>query len=450
MVLAQALLLVACSGGSGGEAGGTSGTSSAGTTSAAGTTANGGARTGGATSAAGNTSTGGVVVTGGAGTGGHTGAGGTTSTAGNTSVPSTGGAGGTGGAGTGGRTGAGGAAGAAGTNVAGATAGGAAGGSSGGAAGGGQPGSGGQGGGGQSGTGGTPAVTCGPAPTCAAPPTSTAYTVDTTGVTFTVGSGKMKVQVCTANIIRVEYASASSIPTKDSLSVSNTFATPPTFCVAEASGTVTITTACMKAKVATSTGLVSYTDASDTALVAESSKSASGKIQTVFTSSSDEALFGLGQQPSNNSNRKNSSVHLSNSNGNIFIPVVVSNKGYGLFWDNPSVGDFSSSASTTSYTSGAGEYGGLLLLLWSHHRPSHRCLPHDHWRRAVVPQVGIRAVSVQGPLRQSNRSPERRERLPQRQDPGRLRRSRLGLLGLPIPGAPISWIRPATRVPRPS
>jgi alpha-D-xyloside xylohydrolase len=181
------------------------------------------------------------------------------------------------------------------------------------------------------------------------------HLVDATGVTFTVGSGKMKVQVCAADIIRVAYTSAASLPTKTSLSVSNTWDKPPTFCVTEAAGTLTIATARMKVKVIESSGIVSYTDLSDTALVAESSKSASGKVQTAFTSTSDEALFGLGQQPSNNSNRKNSSVHLANSNGNIFIPVVVSNKGYGLFWDNPSAGDFSSTGTTTSYTSAAGD-----------------------------------------------------------------------------------------------
>jgi alpha-D-xyloside xylohydrolase len=179
-----------------------------------------------------------------------------------------------------------------------------------------------------------------------------------------VGSGKMKVQVCAADIIRVEYTSAASLPTKTSLSVSNTWATPPTFCVTEAAGTLTITTARMKVKVNESTGIVSYTDLSDTALVAESSKSTTAttvqgtstfKIVTAFTSTSDEALFGLGQQPSSTSNRKGSSVHLANSNGNIFIPVVVSNKGYGLFWDNPSAGDFSSTGTTTTYTSAAGE-----------------------------------------------------------------------------------------------
>ncbi len=184
-----------------------------------------------------------------------------------------------------------------------------------------------------------------------------------TGVTFTVGTGRMRVQVCKEDIFRVQYTSTSTLPTKTSLSVSATWGTVP-FCVTEAAGTVTITTARMKTKVVESTGVVSYTDLSDTALVAESSKSTTAttvqgtstyKITTAFTSTSDEALFGLGQQPSSTSNRKNSTLHLANSNGNIFIPMLVSNKGYGLFWDNPSAGDFSSTGTTTSYTSAAGE-----------------------------------------------------------------------------------------------
>jgi alpha-D-xyloside xylohydrolase len=53
-------------------------------------------------------------------------------------------------------------------------------------------------------------------------------TVDATGVTFTVGTGKMKVQVCAADIIRVMYTSASHSQ-KTSLSVSNTWAIRRTF-----------------------------------------------------------------------------------------------------------------------------------------------------------------------------------------------------------------------------
>jgi alpha-D-xyloside xylohydrolase len=215
-----------------------------------------------------------------------------------------------------------------------------------------------QGSGGQAVDGGQETVTCtGPTPT------GTAYTVDSTGVTFTVGSGKMRVQVCQADIIRVEYLSASTLPTTTSLSVSNTWSTPPSFCVTEASGTLTITTARMKAKVNESTGIVSYTDLSDNVVVAETSKSTTATsvqgtstytIKTAFTQASGEALFGLGQHPDGNANYSGKTATLQNTNGHISIPLLVSNKGYGIFWDNYSVSNFASTNSSYSYTSTAG------------------------------------------------------------------------------------------------
>jgi len=286
-----------------------------------------GGASGGAGAGGGNSSSGGSTQ-------GGNGAGGSKATGGNTTPTSTGGA-------------AAGGAQAGGSPAAGGNAGKGSGGTAGAGAGGVGPAGGSSGSGGQTGAGG--AIVC-PSPA----PTGTSYTVDKSGVTFTVGSGKMKVQVCANDIIRVMSASAATLPTKTSMSVSNAWDNPPAFCVDESAGTLTITTTRLKVKVAESTGIVSYTDTAGTALVAESSKSASGKIQTAFTSTADEALFGLGQQP-NSSNRKNSSVHLANSNGNIYIPMIVSNKGYGLFWDNPSAGDFSSTGTTTSYTSGAGD-----------------------------------------------------------------------------------------------
>jgi alpha-D-xyloside xylohydrolase len=54
-------------------------------------------------------------------------------------------------------------------------------------------------------------------------------------------------------------------------------------------------------------------------------------------------------------NMKGKSTRLQNANTNINIPVLVSNKGYGLFWDNPSVGTFTSTTSSTKYSSAAGE-----------------------------------------------------------------------------------------------
>ncbi|HEY5090656.1 MAG TPA: DUF4968 domain-containing protein, partial [Polyangia bacterium] len=133
---------------------------------------------------------------------------------------------------------------------------------------------------------------------CNPPPTGTSYLIDSTGVTFTVNAAKLRVQVCTADIIRVEYTSASSLPMKTSLSVSATWPTPD-FCVDDSGGTVTITTARMKAKVTTATGLVTFTDLTDNVLLSEASKMltpatvegvSTSTVQTAFNSPANEAL----------------------------------------------------------------------------------------------------------------------------------------------------------------
>ena len=364
ILFVEVLLVAACQssgsggGGSGGRTGGNSGpgttggaggmTTTAGVTGTAGVggTGSGGLGIAGNTGTAG-TGTGGSAA-GGAGAGGRVTDGGPSDAAG-----SGGASGATGGAGTSGRATGGG------SSISGGTTGPGGAGAGGQLGGAGGTGSGGQLGGGGSGAGGSTTLTC-----TAPAPTGGTYAVDASGVTFTVGSGKLRVQVCKEDIIHVQYTSTSTIPAKTSLSVSNTWATPPSFCVTEASGTVTITTARMKAKVNTSTGIVSYTDLSDAVIVAESSKSTTAttveststfKIQTAFTSTSDEALFGIGQHQSNVMNRKGTSQQLLNSNMNINIPVLVSNKGYGLFWDNYSTSNFSSTATTTSYSSECGE-----------------------------------------------------------------------------------------------
>lgn len=213
-------------------------------------------------------------------------------------------------------------------------------------------GSGGSGSGGASGAGGTFA--------CSAPaPTSMAYSVDTSGVSFNLTGAKMKVQVCQADIMRVQYTTAAAIPAKTSLSVNNTWSTPTTFCVTEATDTVTIATARMKAKVNKSTGVISYTDANDNAITAEDSKlltatAISGdstyKVQAAFVSPASEGLFGLGQHKDGAVNQKGKKIHFHNRNdnnagsstsgGDIMVPLLVSSKGYGVFWDNPADGDF--------------------------------------------------------------------------------------------------------------
>lgn len=332
-VTAQAILGVACSS-DGTPTASTTGGSYSGGTAVAGSSGAGGetgkpGTGGGAGGAGGNAGSGGIA--GNLATGGTAGpvAGGAKATGGRTG--SGGIVGATGGIGSGGRGGAGG------TGAPAVT--------------------GGQGAGGQTGAGGSI--------TCTTPaPTGTGYTVEKNGVTFTVGSGKMKVQVCADDTIRVQYGSTSTLPTKASISISNAFDPPPGFCVTEAAGALTITTSRLKVKVNQSTGLVSYFDLDDKALVAETKKSTTAatvqgtstfKIDTAFTSTADEGLFGLGQRQDGNMNMKGKTSRLYNDNTWIHISVMVSSKGYGLFWDNYSTSNFSSTSTATTFSSEAGE-----------------------------------------------------------------------------------------------
>jgi alpha-D-xyloside xylohydrolase len=200
---------------------------------------------------------------------------------------------------------------------------------------------------------------------CAAPPSNASYAIDANGVTFTLDPGRLRVQVCQDDILRVEYTSTASLPTTTSLSVNAAWGTP-SFCVTEAAGIVTLTTAKLKAKVTLANGLISYTDASDKPILSEDSKSTTPatvagtstyKIQSAFNSATDEALFGLGQHPDSATNLKGVTERLLNSNGSIYIPLLVSNKGYGVFWDNYSTSDFAGNDSNNTkylYTSEAG------------------------------------------------------------------------------------------------
>ena len=137
----------------------------------------------------------------------------------------------------------------------------------------------------------------------------------------------------------------------------------------EAAGVLTITTSRMKAKVTESTGLVSYTDLNDNALVSEYSKSltaatvegvATNTVAAAFNSPTNEALFGLGQHQDGVINRKGSTLRMLNANTEIQIPVLVSNKGYGLFWDNYSTTNFAGNVSSNTRYSFSAEAGDLV------------------------------------------------------------------------------------------
>jgi alpha-D-xyloside xylohydrolase len=195
------------------------------------------------------------------------------------------------------------------------------------------------------------------------------YTADANGVTFSMNVGLMRLQVCQEDIIRVQYTTNASLPAKTSLSVNKVWDIP-SFSVTDNAGIVTITTSRMKAKVNKSNGSISYTDLDDNVILSEDSTNSktvtavtvegvsTHKIETLFNSPADEALFGLGQHQDNVMNRKGTNRRILNANTEINVPVLVSNKGYGIFWDNYSTSNFYGGESSNTkyrYVSEAGE-----------------------------------------------------------------------------------------------
>jgi len=180
------------------------------------------------------------------------------------------------------------------------------------------------------------------------------YSKSPDGVTFKLDKGVMKINVFKADIIEVKYTLLESLPTKQSLVVNNKWGVTTTFIVSENPKEVIITTARLKVKVNKATNAVKYTDLKDGLILAEDT-SAGKKItpvriagidtyncETNFNSPVDEALFGLGCHPEDtlsiNYKGRDQSMAIKYMTG--AIPVMLSNKGYGLMWDNYSASNF--------------------------------------------------------------------------------------------------------------
>ena len=182
------------------------------------------------------------------------------------------------------------------------------------------------------------------------------YLQDNAGVTFTLNTGLMRVQVCQSDIVHVTYTPTASFPSKIQLVVTRTWPTP-SFTTTESGDTVTLQTSRLNIKVSKSTANVSYADLSNAQVVSEAGKSvvattiasvvSTNTITTSFTSPTNEGLFGLGQHmcqsggPTPYNNYKGiSSVYVANEYGNpgstYFngVPVLISTRGYGIYWDN--------------------------------------------------------------------------------------------------------------------
>ncbi len=203
---------------------------------------------------------------------------------------------------------------------------------------------------------------------------------DANGITFQTASGKMRVELCGDRVVHVVASPTSELPTPKVPIVTQT-------CRAnglqlKTGKIISLSTAVLTVLVNPSSGALSFASKDGKSVLVEPPlggkafdvpsvfEAKTWQVQQTFVSPSDEALYGLGQHQEGLFNLRGVPIRLHQANTNISIPFLLSSKGYGLLWNNPSLTDFNpadqaiaidASAGAGKFTTGAqGPYGFLL------------------------------------------------------------------------------------------
>jgi alpha-D-xyloside xylohydrolase len=166
------------------------------------------------------------------------------------------------------------------------------------------------------------------------------------GATFTMQKGTLRLVVCSDSIIRVTYAPGATFPdTTQFVVIKKDWAAAP-FTFDAGGDAVTLSTSQMNIKVTKKDGTILFSDAAGTKLFMDYDRTLTPVTvngeQTyhseVFSNlwDSTEAFYGLGQHQAGVWNYHGEDVEISQDNTNISVPVVLSSRGYGIFWNNPS------------------------------------------------------------------------------------------------------------------
>ncbi|RPI43765.1 MAG: glycoside hydrolase family 31 protein, partial [Bacteroidetes bacterium] len=74
------------------------------------------------------------------------------------------------------------------------------------------------------------------------------------------------------------------------------------------------------------------------------------ELTLTFEADKDEHLYGMGQYPNDCLDLKGTTLELAQKNTQISIPFLLSSKGYGFIWNNPSIGRAELSMTQTRFT----------------------------------------------------------------------------------------------------
>src|SRR6266853_289834 len=204
---------------------------------------------------------------------------------------------------------------------------------------------------------------------------------DSNGVTLRTVAGTMRIEVCGDRVVHVVATSRSEIPNPKVPIV-----TQPCHAnnlkVDVGKKDVRLSTVALTIVIDSENGAVSFFSGDGTPLLTEPKgggksfdvpslwETKTWQVQQTFLSPQGEALYGLGQHQEGIFNLRGVPIRLHQANTNISIPFLLSSKGYGILWNNPSLTDFNPADQTVAiapttgkgkFTTGAkGIYGFLL------------------------------------------------------------------------------------------
>ena len=174
---------------------------------------------------------------------------------------------------------------------------------------------------------------------------------DSNGVTLRTSGGAMRVEVCGDRVVHVIASPTSEIPgPKVPIVMQPCQASKLQVKIGKKD--IRLSTGTMTLSVDAASGAVTFLSADGKTLLAEPKQGGKSfdvpsvaemktwQVQQTFLSPSDEAQYGLGQHQEGIFNVRGVPIRLHQANTNISIPFLLSSKGYGILWNNPSLTDF--------------------------------------------------------------------------------------------------------------
>ena len=167
------------------------------------------------------------------------------------------------------------------------------------------------------------------------------------GLILPLNGGFLRLEVRGENIIRVAYARDRAFFTHPSIAVLPAAGPKVPWDFTTSSASTTLTTATLRARVDHASGAVTFLDDRNQPILAEQ---AGGRtlepaevmgeptfhVRQQWLGHEGESLYGLGQLQLGVIDLKGYDLDLWQRNTNVVVPFLVSSRGYGVLWDNPS------------------------------------------------------------------------------------------------------------------